>query len=92
MQVTWLLQFQKHDDYRKEPMKQTCLAMAIHADRDGNIVISEPHEYKMLAAVASLPDDQFMLGLEMAQKHQWLAPFQLNEELQATSKLTTPEG
>jgi hypothetical protein len=93
MKTIWLMTFQQHPDYSDINLRSACLAMAAIASNGGKIIIKGGDEqYKKIAKCSRMKHGDLMTGLSMAQKKQWLAPFTMNEELQATTHLTTPEG
>lgn len=93
MKTRWLITFQEHPDYRNIILRGACLAMAAIATNEGDVVINGgDEEYKKIAECSDMKHGDLMEGLNQAQKQQWLAPFVVNKDMQATTYLTTPEG
>lgn len=69
-----------------------CLAALSQANSEGAVCFDGPKIYEDLSAKFGLSSKELMGGLEDAQNKQWLAPFAMNEEMQAITQLTIPEG
>lgn len=92
MKKRWLLALIINADSLVVDTRLSCLAVHSKADTEGYVVLNGPDEFEEIAERVGITTDTLHKGIDDAQKKQWLAPFTANEELQATTHLTIPDG